>query len=87
MKYPLPWRKPYLNLLYVQPRTILSEPILPLAVVGHHLVNLIPERLGMVTVVKVAKLVYHNVINDGLGSHHTLPVEGEPSARRIAGSR
>ena len=62
---------------HIQPRSILPQPLLPLAVVGHHLVDFVPEGVGVVAVVEVAELVDDDVVDDGERGHHALPVEGE----------
>lgn len=51
---------------YVQPRTVLTEPLLSLSILGHHFVDLVPERVGVVPMMEVAKLMHDNVVDDGL---------------------
>ena len=60
---------------YVQPRAIFPEPLFPLVEVGHHLVDFVPEGVCVISVMDVAQLVDHDVVDDGLGGHHALPVE------------
>jgi len=62
---------------YVQPRPMLAQPFFPLAVVRHHLVDLVPERVGVVAVTEVAEFVGDDVVDDGLRSQHALPMEGD----------
>jgi hypothetical protein len=39
-----------------------------------------PEGGGVVALMEVAELVDDEVVHDGLGHHHALPVEGEAAA-------
>ena len=68
--------------LHIQSRTVGSQPFLSLAMGGHYLVHLIPESIGVVEVVEVAKLMHHDVVDDGLRGHHALPVKGQAAVRR-----
>ncbi len=63
--------------LQIHGRTILLQPFLSLMVVRHHLVHLVPERLGVVHAVNVTEFVHHDVVDDRWRSHHALPMKGE----------
>jgi hypothetical protein len=51
---------------------------LPLPEVRQHLVDLVPENVGVVGLVKMAELMSHDVIDDGLRGYNALPVKGKP---------
>ena len=72
-------------LLNVQPGPIHAQPFFSLGVIRHHFIHFVPERVRVVEVVHVAKLMHDDVINDGLWGHHALPVEGNLAGCRTAG--
>src|SRR5688572_24695040 len=66
----------------MQPSTESPEPFLALGVVRENLVDLIPERAGVVAVMEMTQLVDDDVIDDGWRRHHALPMEAKPSRGR-----
>ena len=61
----------------IKPRSILAQPLLPLAEIGHHRVDLVPKGVRVVSVVEVTELMDDDVVDDGLRGHHALPVKRE----------
>ena len=66
----------------VQPRTVRSQPLSTLTVYRHDLVDLIPEGVRVIEVVKVTQLMHDDVVDDRLRRHHTLPVKSEVALGR-----
>lgn len=62
-----------------------TKPIFPFPLVGEHLVDFVPEGVRVIAVVKVTKLVDHDVVDDTGRSHQALPVEIERSGDATAG--
>ena len=55
--------------------SILHQPTFPLSPIRQDLVDLIPESIAVIPVVKMAKLVHDEIVYDFGGSHHALPMK------------
>ena len=67
---------------HFHPRPIHPQPFLPLPIVGHHLVYLVPKRCRVVRIANVRQLMDHDVVQHGGGRHHAFPMEVQPAARQ-----
>lgn len=69
------------NVLHIQPRPVHPQPLLALRILRDDFIDLVPECIGVVEMMKMAEFVDNDVVDDCLWGHHALPVEGEVAAR------
>ena len=65
----------------IQSGSIFAKPLLVFRVGWQHLVHFVPEGVGMVGVMEVAKFVNDDVVDNRLWRHHALPVKRQLAAR------
>jgi hypothetical protein len=61
--------------LQTQPGPIPLQPVFALQIIRHHFVDFIPECVGMVTLVYMAKFMNDYIIDNFYRCHHTFPME------------
>ena len=67
---------PVMRILNIKSRPLLSQPLFAFSIGGHDLVDFVPESVGVIALVHVTQLVDDDVVDNGLGCHHALPMEG-----------
>lgn len=60
---------------HIKPGSLFAQPFLPLSIRGHHLVDFVPEGIGVIGLMEVTQLVDDDVVDDRLRCHHAFPME------------